>query len=65
VRLEYCFCGHLPTEHVITAGADGLGIHACEALAGSGYACGCGQYTRQFRRRADPDIDEELPWRAA
>lgn len=65
VRLEYCSCGHLPTEHVIAAGATGFGIYGCEALTGSRRACACGRYTPQFARPADLDTDEELAWRAA
>jgi hypothetical protein len=63
--LEYCCCGHLPTEHAIAAGAAGVGIYACEASTRSRHVCGCRQYTPQVPRPADLEVDEELPWRAA
>jgi hypothetical protein len=65
MMLEYCSCGHLPTEHMLAAGAAGPGIYACEALTSSRRACGCGQYTPQVHGPADVELDGELPWRAA
>ena len=65
MRLEYCCCGHLPTQHAITAGAAGLGVHACEASTASRRICGCRGYAPQFTHSADLEVDEELPWRAA
>jgi hypothetical protein len=57
--LDRCSCGHLPAEHSMAADTNGPGIYHCEASAW-GRTCGCEQYSAY-----DPEIDEELPWRAA
>jgi hypothetical protein len=69
VMLERCSCGHVPTEHLIAADSTGPGIYHCEASISLGRICGCAEYSPRLaddRRAADdPEIDEELPWRAA
>jgi hypothetical protein len=63
--LERCSCGHLPTEHVITAGSAGFGIHECQASKANAQMCACPKYTPGSHHSVDIDIDEELFWRAA
>jgi hypothetical protein len=62
VTLDSCTCGHLPAEHLIAADSRGPHIYHCEARISSDRVCDC----RQFAPPAhDPEIDGELPWRAA
>jgi hypothetical protein len=58
--LERCSCGHLPAEHLMAADTTGPGIYHCEASTSRGPICGCKQYSAY-----DPEIDKELPWKAA
>jgi hypothetical protein len=63
--LEPCSCGHWPAEHLIAADSTGPGIYHCEASISAGGICGCGEYSPRLPEPDDPEIDEELPWRAA
>jgi hypothetical protein len=58
--LERCGCGHLPAEHLMAADTSGPGIYYCEASTSRGRVCACKKYSAW-----DPEIDAELPWRAA
>jgi hypothetical protein len=58
--LERCSCGHLPAEHLMAADTAGPGIYHCEASSSPDGICGCRQYSAY-----DPEIDAELPWKAA
>jgi hypothetical protein len=61
--LERCSCGHMPAAHLIACGEHGPGIYRCEASTRGGGTCRCRQYSP--RPPEEPEIDEELPWRAA
>jgi hypothetical protein len=61
--LERCSCGHLPAEHLMVADTTGPGIYHCEASTPPGRQCACGRYAPSLGY--DPQIDDELPWRAA
>jgi hypothetical protein len=63
VTLEPCSCGHPPADHLIAADGSGPHIYQCEAWAAPDRLCDCEQFTPQSAY--DPEIDEELPWRAA
>jgi hypothetical protein len=58
--IERCACGHLPVEHLMAADTSGPGIYHCEASTSRGRTCSCSRYSAY-----DPEIDAELPWRAA
>jgi hypothetical protein len=60
MHLDRCSCGHLPVEHLMAADTTGPGIYHCEAPASWGRTCGCEHYSPY-----DPELDEELPWKAA
>jgi hypothetical protein len=44
----------------MAADTTGPGIYHCEASTSRGPVCGCRQYSAY-----DPEIDKELPWKAA
>jgi hypothetical protein len=60
VTLETCSCGHAPAEHVIAADSSGPHIYECEAWIAPERLCDCRQFSPH-----DPQIDDELPWKAA
>jgi hypothetical protein len=63
VTLKTCECGHLPAEHLIAADSSGPYVYQCEAWISPERLCGCRHFSPP--PALDPDVDAELPWRAA
>jgi hypothetical protein len=65
MKRSWCSCGHAFTVRLITDVGEGLGEYASETAIGAGASCQCPRFTAQATPCGDPEVDEELPWRAA
>jgi hypothetical protein len=65
MKRSWCSCGHAFTVRLIADVGEGLGEYASETAIGAGASCQCPRFTAQASHCSEPEIDEELPWRAA